>query len=186
MNVSLEPIPTERLVLRLVRQTDAPELSRLMTPEISARVASWPLPFTLERAMQRIVEANRSANAGRSLLMGIERRADGALLGIVGMRRNDADPRLAGMGYWLGAEFHGQGYMREAALAARDACFVRFDVDAIEAACQPGNEASIAVIRALGMVPAGERTVFVPAREREERVLYFAVRRDGSAPILPP
>ncbi|MBI3504944.1 MAG: GNAT family N-acetyltransferase [Proteobacteria bacterium] len=186
MDVSLEPIPTERLILRLVTPADAADMSRLMTPEISARVASWPLPFTLERAVQRIIEANISANAGRSLLMGIERRADCAFLGIVGMRRNEANPRLAGMGYWLGAAFHGQGYMREAALAARDACFARFGVDTVEAACQPGNEASLAVIRRLGMQPIGERDVFVAARQRNERVLYFAVRRDAAGPILAP
>jgi len=186
MNGVPAPIETARLRLRLVCPEDAAEMSRLMTPEISAFVSNWPLPFTRERAVRRISEMVVAAIAGRVMPLAIVRRADEAFLGYVSVRRNETDPHLAGMGYWLGAEFHGQGYMREAAPAARDAGFRHFGVDTIEAGCLPGNAASLAVLRTLGMTPLGERTVWAPARQRDERVLYFAVRRDGTPPILGP
>ena len=62
--------------------------------------------------------------------------------------------------------------------------FRHFDVDTIEAGCLPDNAASLAVLRSLGMVQTGERVVFAPARQRDERVLYFAVRRDATGLIL--
>jgi RimJ/RimL family protein N-acetyltransferase len=184
MDLPFPPIETQRLRLRLVQPADATAMSRLMTPEISAWVSNWPLPFTPERASARIAEMLMAAMADRSLPLAIERRADGGFLGYVSVRRHETDKHLAGMGYWLGREFHGQGYMREAAVAARDFGFRHFDVDTIEAGCLPDNAASLAVLRALGMVQTGERVVFAPARQRDERVLYFAVRRDTTGPIL--
>ena len=186
MDLPFPPIETARLTLRLVQPGDAAAMSRLMTSEISAWVSNWPLPFTPERATARIAEMLMAAMADRSLPLAIERRADGAFLGYVSVRRVETDRRAASMGWWLGAEFQGQGYMREAAPAARDHGFRHFDVDRIEAGCLPGNAASLAVIASLGMAKVDERTVFAPARQREERVLYFAVRRAPAGSILKP
>ncbi len=177
-------LETARLTLRLVRADDAPAMSRLMTEAVSRSLANWPMPFTPERAARRIADGIAQAKAGTGLLMGVERRADAAFLGCVWARLRADAPRKAGFGYWLGTQFQGQGYMREAARALCAEAFRRFDIDAIEAGSQPDNAASIAVLRGLGMEPAGEGMHFVPARGRDEHVLHFVVRRAASGPIL--
>ncbi len=186
MDLPFPPIETARLILRLVQPGDAAAMSRLMEPAVSAWLSNWPVPFTIERAQARIADGLVLAMAGNSLPLAVVRRQDGAYLGSVNLRRTETDPRRARMGWWLGREFQGQGYMREAAPALRDYGFRHFAVDEIEAGCLPDNAASLAVIALLGMTPTGERTIFTPARQREERVLYFAVRRVGQGPILEP
>ena len=184
MDLPFRPIETPRLRLRLVQPADAGDMSRLMEPEVSAWLSNWPLPFTPERAEARIADGLVLAMAGNSLPLAVVRRDDGAFLGTVNLRREEADPRRARMGWWLGREFQGQGYMREAAPALRDYGFRHFDVDTIEAGCLPGNAASLAVIALLGMTPTSARTIFSHARQREEHVLHFVVRRAASGPIL--
>ena len=179
MNGVPVPIETERLRLRLVCPADAAEMSRLMTPEISAFVSNWPLPFTRERAIRRIAEMVVAAITGRVMPLAIVRRADEAFLGYVSVRRNDTDPRLAGMGYWLGAEFHGQGYMREAILALVHHAFTVMDLSRIEAACLPENAASRGVLEKCGFKYEGVAQSYMQIAGRwRNHVLYANLRND--------
>lgn len=174
-----ESFETERLRLRCVCPDDATPISRMMTPDVSRWLASWPVPFTTDMAIERIASARRAFIEGRALPCAIERRADGVFLGWLGMTRNEAGARRAMLGYWMGEAHHGQGYMREAAPAAMKVAFDRLDLDAIEAAAQPANDASVAVLRGCGMVAAGERMIFASARSRNELCLLYEAVRPG-------
>lgn len=168
---------TARLKLRCVRPADAARTSAMMTPAVSRWVASWPMPFTPEMAAERIAAAREAAERGKALPFAVERRSDGVLLGWVGVNRDATDARRGVLGYWLGEDYHGHGYMREAAPAAVAAAFERLDLEVIEAGTQPGNAASLAVLRGCGMAPAGERMVFAPARARDEPCLFYEAAR---------
>lgn len=172
-----DAVETPRLRLRCVRPEDASPMSGLMTPAVSRWVASWPVPFTPGMAAERIAVARGAAAERRAFPCTIERRSDGALLGWIGVARDAAADRRASLGYWMGEGHHGHGYMREAAPAAVAAAFRWLGVDAIEAAAQPENTASFAVLRGCGMAPVGERVVFAPARRRDELCLVYEVAR---------
>ncbi len=172
-----DPVETARLKLRCVRSGDAACISAMMTPTISRWVASWQVPFTLEMAAGRITDARRAAEEGRELPFAVERRSDGALLGWISVNCDAADSRRGGLSYWLGEEHHGYGYMREAAPAAVAAAFDKLHLEMIEAGAQPGNVASFAVLRSCGMAPTGGRTVFAPARGRDELCMFYNVMR---------
>jgi RimJ/RimL family protein N-acetyltransferase len=88
------------------------------------------------------------------------------------------DPSRGEVGFWIGEPFHGHGYMTEAARSALSAGFDRLGLALIQGGAQPENLASLAVMRRLAMEPAGERTVFVPARNRLERCVFFEVARE--------
>lgn len=174
------PIATPRLVLRAPHPADAVPIAAMMTPAISRGLGAWPVPFTLVMAAGRI-EAARCAEAdGLALTRVIERITDGALLGWIGVSRSDPRARLATLGYWLGETHHGQGFMREAAPAMIGFAFGAWEIDVIEASTHPGNLTSAAILRVCGMLPKGERTIFAPARQREELCLMFAIARPGS------
>lgn len=172
-----DPVKTARLKLRCVRPGDAARTSAMMTPAVSRWVASWPVPFTPEMAAERIAAARKAAEEGRALPFVVERRSDGALLGWVGVNRDAMSNRRGVLGYWLGEEHHGYGYMREAVSAVVAAAFEKLNLDVIEAGAQPGNAASFAVLRGCGMTPAGERMVFAPARDRDELCLFYEAAR---------
>ncbi len=175
-------VETARLRLRCVRLEDAMLVSAMMTTAVSQWVASWPMPFTTEMAVERITIARKAAADGRALPYAIERRSDAALVGWIGVTRETSHDRRAMLGYWLGEKHHGHGYMREAAPAAVQMAFQQLDLDVIEAAAQPENAASFAVLRGCGMAPVGERTIFAPSRNRDELCLLYEVARPRTRP----
>ena len=107
----------------------------------------------------------------------VEGRSEGAVIGWVHALRSREDARRGTMGYWVGEAYQGRGIMREAAAALAPAVFGFLGVDVVEAGAQPENAGSFAVMRALGMRPAGERLDFAPARGREELCLYYELPR---------
>ena len=171
------PIETPRLRLRCPRQEDATSISEMMTPAVSRWLASWPVPFTAAMAAERITAARQAVSAGTALLFLIERREDGLPVGWIGVVRDRPADRSATLGYWLGEAYQRHGYMREAAPAAVAAAFSLLGLEAVEAAAQPENAASFAVLRSCGMVPAGECMVFASARQREELCLRYEIKR---------
>jgi len=170
-------IETERLRLRCVRPSDAAQISAMMTPAVSRWVASWSVPFTPAMAAERIADSRRAFLEAKALPCVIERRADGVLLGWIAVTRGNADACRAMLGYWMGEAHHGHDYMREAAPAVVGLAFRSLGLDVIEAAAQPENEASFAVLISCGMTPAGERTIFALARSRDELCLLYKVAK---------
>ena len=166
-----KPIETERLRLRWVEPTDAPAGSRLMTPEVARWLASWPAPLSMKMAEERIARARARVQEKAALHLAIVRKDDSVFMGWIGAAA--LDPGRATFAYWLGKEFHGAGYMREAAPAALAAAFGFLNVSAVEAGAQLANAASFAVMKACGMRPIGERLTFAPSRQVEEMCAYY-------------
>jgi ribosomal-protein-alanine N-acetyltransferase len=167
------PIETDRLVLRCVRPGDAAAVSALLTPEVTRWLASWPSPFTRTMAEERIARAREAAAEGHALPLAIERRTDAAFLGWITIGRHKAEAARGILGYWLGEAHQREGYGLEAACAAVRTAFRLLDLDVIEAGARPDNVGSFAIMRRLGMRPAGERMVFEPAHGREALCLVY-------------
>jgi [ribosomal protein S5]-alanine N-acetyltransferase len=92
----------------------------------------------------------------------VTRHTDGAVLGYCGLVLfPDLDGRAeVEIGYRLAREHWGQGYATEAALAVRDFARERLALTRLVALIDPGNIASVAVARKLGM--HHERNVMMP------------------------
>ena len=174
-------VHTPRLRLRPVCEADAAETARLMTPGVSRWLATWPSPISEAAVAKRIVSIRAAAAAGHVLCFAIEHRDDGAMMGWVTVMRSPDDPARGDLGYWLGEPFHGCGYMSEAARAALHEGFSRLGLKVVEAGAQPANEASLRIMRALGMRAIGTRRVWAPARRREELCEYYEITRDVHA-----
>ena len=170
-------IETPRLRLRLAEPRDAPALAALMSDGVSRRLASWPVPYTPEMALDRIAGVRQAAADGASLPLIIEQRADAAAIGWISISRAPGDGRTAFITYWLGEGFQGRGLMREAAPAAMAEAFRRMDILRVRAAVQPDNAQSLSVVRMLGMDPLGLGRIWCPARGRDEECLWFETAR---------
>ncbi len=155
-----------------------------MGPEISARLASWPVRLAPEAAAARLGEARAAAMAGLALPMVITRRGSGEVMGWISASRAEADRNRAVLSYWLGDRFHGEGLMREAAPAALAAAFRHLGVGEARAAVQTDNLASRAVLRGLGMRPLGIGHIWCAARGREEQCEWWSVRRPMEAELV--
>ncbi len=153
-----------------------------MTPAVSRWLASWPLPYTVAMARERIAQARSLAKTGHGLSLAVTARDTGALLGWIMLHRTRENRRTATLGYWLGETHQRRGYLREAATALLPAAFGWLDLDRVEASAHPDNAGSFAVMRACGMTSRGETVIHAPARGRDELVHVYAVERDGLTP----
>jgi ribosomal-protein-alanine N-acetyltransferase len=81
----------------------------------------------------------------------VERRADGGVVGVCNLNHLMwGGLRAASLGYYAFAPSAGHGYVREGVAQLLALAFRRLALHRVEAAVQPGNLASLALVRALG------------------------------------
>jgi RimJ/RimL family protein N-acetyltransferase len=109
----------------------------------------------------------------------IERRADGAMLGVCGLKPGAPETPIAGeveIGWRLGREFWGQGYAREAAQATLDWAWASLDTPHVYAITVADNAASWGLMERLGMARVADGDFDHPAvpddRPLKRHILY--------------
>jgi len=147
-------LETDRLILRDWRgDVDWAEFFRVTNPPALLRRPGGGLDARGMATQRARVEACRVANG--HCFWAVERKADGALLGFCGLKRADApDSSVSGameVGWRFREDAWGQGFAKEAAIAAIDAAFDRFGVDEVVAMTVDGNTASWGLMRRLGI-----------------------------------
>ena len=171
-------ILTKRLRLRLPAPDDADALARLMTPDVSRWLATWPSPMTSSDMLARMAKAERRRAAGTALDFVIELLATAWPIGWIGMSRRPDDPRRAMLGYWLGPAVHGRGYATESAAAFVAYAVANWHIDVVEAGGQVANRASLRVLEKIGMKFTDERMIYAPVRDRSELCAFYELRRE--------
>ena len=87
----------------------------------------------------RVYWANRSITQGTALPLFLVRRGDGAVLGALTVDHIRRGPAQAGTtGYWVGAPYARQGYMREALAAVVHYAFTELDLSRLALAIGTG------------------------------------------------
>ena len=176
-------LETERLVLRPWAARDlAPFAALNADPQVRTF-----FPGVLDRAQS---DATIARMADRRALDGfgfsaVERRSDGAFLGMCGLCRVrfDAPCAINGIveiGWRLAAAYWGRGYATEAARGWLAHGFDTLGLDEIVAFAVPQNAASLAVMARIGMTPDPARDFdhpALPAGHRLRRHVLWARRR---------
>ncbi len=175
------PLDSARLRLRPLRTGDAGELQRLAGDwEVARFLARVPHPYGVDDAEAFIAHARRSLKAGSEIALAVERRADGALVGCVGIEL--AVHRRAGsLGYWIGRPHWGHGFAREAALRMVDFAFGELRLQRLDATVLRHNRASIRVLEAIGFAFDRVDEVDFPARGGPKPVNLYALLRPRDA-----
>ena len=174
-----QPLVTRRLVLRDLRLEDARAVStRAGDRRVARYLIQVPSPYPVTLAARWIAGRMEWWSAGRGVTLAIARReAPDDLLGTASLRRFSRD-RRAELGYWLGAEFWGNGYATEAAGAIVDFGFTQLGLARIYAQVLDGNEPSCRVLEKLGMLSEGVRRRHIRKGKRLCDVRMFGVLRD--------
>ena len=160
----MDQIETERLLLRPMRETDAPRLVKLANrPEIAHMLASMPHPYSLSDA-EDFLDAVRAlpANAGNFAIT--LKDAPDELIGGIGYgppaNRADKPSHEIDFGYWLGLDYWGKGYASEAAMTVIRHAFEISSIEQIDTEYLTINPASGRVLTKAGFVDKGERTCY--------------------------
>lgn len=177
-------VESERMTLRLPQHPDWRAWANLR--EISAAHLTpwepvWAHDHLSRRAFtNRVYWAQRAETQGTALPFLLIRRSDQQLLGAITLDNIRRGPVQAGtLGYWIGAPFARQGYMREAIQAVVHHAFVQLDLSRIEAACLPENAASRGVLEKSGFKYEGVAQSYLQISGRwRNHVLYANLRGD--------
>ena len=178
-------IETERLILRPWRDTDRPAFAAMNAdPQVMAH-----FPEVLDRAgsdalMDRLI--GRWADEGFAFAA-VERKADGALIGMVGLARVRYETPVFGateIGWRLSRAAWGAGYADEASRGWLAHGFEALDLPEIVAFTVPANTRSQALMLRLGMRRDRARDFDHPSLPEGHRMrahVVYALARDDWA-----
>lgn len=177
-------IETERLTLRPPVHSDFRAWSALRQSSYDFLVPwepAWAKDHLSRKAFtNRVYWAQRSVSGGTAMPLFLIRRDDDALLGAITLDNIRRGPSQSGtLGYWTGAAYTRQGYMREAIQAVVHHAFARLDLSRIEGACLPENTASRGVLEKTSFKYEGVAQSYLQIGGRwRTHVLYAALRSD--------
>lgn len=180
MTASETALPkTERLELRLLHPDDAAEVSRIMTPGVSKWLSSWPANISEQDARTKISKYCKNTEDKKALTTAIFRREDNLFIGSLSVGLNPKDPSVGIIGYWIGEEYQGKGYLGEVLNDFVNLAFTYLGNTTLEAGAQIENHASFAIMKKMGMKPIGKKSIYVSSRDRDEEVLFYAMTRSN-------
>lgn len=144
------PLATERLVLRPVEEKDAAPLAKLANDaRIAEMLARLPHPYSLADTHAFITRAKEELQSGHSIKLAVIRRSDQTFMGMVGLEEE--------VGYWLGHEFWGQNYGKEAAKALIHFAFLTLQKENLIGSARTDNIASCRIFEGLGFKQTGTK-----------------------------
>ena len=158
-------IETERLLLRPLESTDAPDVQQLAGDrEVASTTRDIPHPYEDGVAEAWITACQDEIASGDLVNFAITLRSDGSFLGVIGLHlntnagdkngdaaRRDANKKAAELSYWVGRPFWDQGYATEAVKAVLRHGLTELGLDRVYAAHFTRNPASGRVMQKAGM-----------------------------------
>ena len=172
MQPAAQTLQTKRLRLRWLTLDDAPLLLAIWNDPAFIRHVGDRGVRTLDQARQAMHEGVLKLYSDHGYgPYRVSNLTDDEAMGICGLfQRDHLD--APDIGFGLLPEFCGQGYAGEAALAVMDHARNAMGLACVTAIVSPGNQASIGLIRKLGL--RLEKPIRMPGEE--EDVLLYSIR----------
>lgn len=152
------PVRTERLNLRPHREDDLEDLLAFHSlPEV-VRYVPWPVRDRdqTRAALQAKLGQDALRAPGEWLVLAVELRETGTVVGEVLLKWVSDDSRQGELGFALHTDFQGKGLAGEVASAVLDLGFEDLGLHRITATCLAGNDRSARLLTRLGMRPEGQ------------------------------
>jgi ribosomal-protein-alanine N-acetyltransferase len=147
---------------------------------------TWPADDLTRTAFrQRLRRQTEEIERDETYPFFVFRAADDALVGgltLGQIRRGVA--QTATMGYWMGVDFAGRGYMSRAVRATIAHGFAHMRLHRIEAACLPHNTPSVRLLEGCGFTREGYARAYLRINGQWQDHLLFALL-DGDATPAP-
>ncbi|GAB3952965.1 GNAT family protein [Kribbella albertanoniae] len=147
------PLRTERLDLRAHRQDDLDDLLAFHSNPDIVRYVPWPVRDREQTrvALEAKLTQDRLTEEGQWLVLAIELRETGTVIGEVLLKWASEASRQGEIGYALHADYHGKGYASEAAREILRLGFEELGLHRIVAVLDDRNTASAQLLERLGM-----------------------------------
>lgn len=172
-------IQTPRLMLRWISNEDVDALFGIFSNVEVMRYWSTPPLADRDAAVALVNEIHDAFQRQVMLKWGVARQGDNVIIGTTTLYNLDFTNRRAEVGYALGREYWGQGYMQEALQALLSYCFETLSLRRLEADVDPRNKASIQTLERLGFQHEGYlRERWEVAGEIQDALFYGLLRRE--------
>jgi aminoglycoside 6'-N-acetyltransferase len=186
IDASLE---TNRLLLRPFRPDDLAALYDLRTRPDVLRYLYWP-PATLEQT-RTVIDQRLSMNAlavdNDCLVLAVEHRDTGRMVGEVSLRWSSVEHRQGELGVILHPDAQGRGFAGEAASALLELAFIRMELHRVTAQTNAHNAASIRALRKLGMRQEGHlRQCIYFAGEWHDELIFAILSHEWRSEVEVP
>jgi RimJ/RimL family protein N-acetyltransferase len=172
-------LQTQRLLLRPLRDADAPSLLAIFSDPEFMQFGTTPPWDSMDEAVAMISRDAKAMASGERIRLGIERVEDKALIGICTLFDWDRECRSAEVGYGLASNAWGRGFMQEALVALLNYGFSELNLNRVKADIDPRNMASAKSLERIGFPKEGHlRESCVVNGVLTDSVLYGLLRRE--------
>ena len=147
------PIETRRLRLRPFTLDDFEALYAIQSREDVARYLYWS-PRSRDEVREGLVSRTRQGvleREGEALVLAVERRDTGVVIGSVNLFWLSAEHRQGEIGFVFHPDHYGQGFAREAAVEMLRLGFEGLGLHRVIGPCDARNTASARLMERLGM-----------------------------------
>lgn len=179
-NGHIPTLETDRLWLRKIEQGDADQLFEYWSDPLVVRYMNMPEFTDAEETLELIQLLNVLSNTEDTIRWGIELKSTGKLIGSCGFNTWQLAGAYRGeIGYELGRDFWGQGYMREALVAMFVFGYETMGLNRIEALLFPQNTSSMQLLTRLGFTHEGVLRDYQHSGEQfVDLQMYSLLRRE--------
>jgi|SRR5687768_1514961 len=183
-NKRLPTIETPRLTLRWLDESDLPSLFEIFSnPEVT-RYWSSPALEDLAAAGKLLEHIHQSFAAGSLYQWGVLQRDTNRVIGTCTLASISTEHKRAELGYALGREHWGHGYMTEVLPILLRYAFGSMGLHRIEADVDPRNTRSIRSLERLGFRLEGNlRERYHVNGELQDTALFGLLRGDALFPL---
>ncbi|MBW8362637.1 MAG: GNAT family N-acetyltransferase [Kaistella sp.] len=145
-------LQTDRLILDRPTEKDLDDFVVYMNSceDFSKNLFNIPFPYKRENAENWLEMCNKGIESGESFRFAIRENEIGKLIGIIGLHLTK-EHHKAELGYWLGKDFWGKGYLTETLKAVFQFGFKDLQLNKIYATHFLHNPASGRVMQKAGM-----------------------------------
>lgn len=148
-------IDTPRLQLVPVAAHHLPDLLTVNGDDAVTKFVPYGTWASMADAIAWLARVQAKVETGDTRQLVLQRREDGRAIGTLLLFKHDEPSRRVEIGYALGREHWGCGYMREAVEAACRHAFEVMNLRRIEAEVNPANEPSWRLLEALSFFHEG-------------------------------
>ena len=152
---NIPTLTTERLTLRKMLIADAADMFEYAHREDTSRYLFWSPHENIAHTKAYLKFVGERYRAGDFYDWAIVLRESGKMIGTCGFTSIDLTHRRGEIGYVINPDYQRQGIAAEAAEAVVKFGFEDLDLNRIEARFIKENDASLKVMRKLGMTPEG-------------------------------
>ncbi|MGH8129508.1 MAG: GNAT family N-acetyltransferase [Steroidobacteraceae bacterium] len=151
----LPTLDAPRVQLRWLAEPDVNALFAVFSDRTMMRYWSTPAMTARDEAEAYLARIHNGFRNKSLFQWGLERKEDGQVVGICTLFHIDSDNGRAELGYGLGSEYWGKGYMMEALTALINFAFTTLELRRLEADVDPRNENSLRILGKLGFQREG-------------------------------